>query len=62
MVNQHKQSVRGLRSIPQDIWDEFGTATRKAGTDRSSVVHEFIRWWLGKADAELPPRPLEDAR
>jgi hypothetical protein len=58
VVNQHKQPLRGLRSIPQDTWDAFEQATDRLGTDRSTVVHAFIRWWLGKEDADLPQRTL----
>ena len=38
------------------LWERFGEATAAAGTDRSTVVREFIRWYLRIPDAKLPER------
>lgn len=57
MANVHKHPARGLRGIPQDLWDRFETATGKTGTDRSAAVADFIRWFLREPDAKLPKRP-----
>lgn len=48
-----RQSFR----MPPDEWREFGEATQAAGVDRSAVVRDFIRWYLGKPGAGLPDRP-----
>jgi hypothetical protein len=42
---------RSLR-VDIELWDEFGAAIMPAS--RSSVLREFIRWYLGKPGAVLP--------
>lgn len=60
MANVHKHPVRGLRGIPQDLWDEFEAATSRAGTDRSANLGEYMAWYVGRPGAELPERPVDD--
>lgn len=43
--------------IEKDLWDQFGAACAAADTDRSAVLREFIRWYIGEPDAALPKRP-----
>lgn len=40
--------------VPEALWQEFGAAAKP---DRSEVLRAFIRWYLRKPEAELPPRP-----
>lgn len=57
MANQHKFPLRGIRGVDDDTWQHFGTAVNQAGADRSTVVREFLRWYIHAAGAELPERP-----
>ncbi len=57
MANQHSKKLRGLRQIDDDIWDDLGTATKSAGTDRSAVSRQFYEWYLRRPGAKLPARP-----
>lgn len=49
---------RNLR-IDDDLWDAFGAAVERASPelDRSAVMRELIRWYVGETGAELPKRP-----
>jgi len=38
------------------LWERFGAAAAAAGSDRSTVVRELIRWYLREPGAELPER------
>jgi hypothetical protein len=57
MANQHSKKLRGLRQIDDDIWDDLGTATTGAGTDRSAISRRFYEWYLRRPGAKLPTRP-----
>ncbi|CAM5718316.1 hypothetical protein [Streptomyces fumanus] len=46
--------LRQLR-IPDDEWVPFGEAV--GDRERTRVVREFMRWYLGRDGAELPERP-----
>lgn len=46
--------LRQLR-IPDDEWLPFGKAV--GDRERTRVVREFMRWYLGRDGAELPERP-----
>lgn len=43
--------------LPDEIWDEFGTAARSMRTDRSRLLVEFVMWYLRLPGARLPARP-----
>jgi hypothetical protein len=43
--------------VVDELWHRFGEAARAAGTDRSSVLREFIRWYVRDPDAKPPKRP-----
>lgn len=43
--------------MPEDLWTRFGEATAEAGTDRSTVLRDFMRWYLREKEAKVPPRP-----
>lgn len=61
MANMHKEKQRCVRGIPQDIWDAFEAAAAQAGTDRSALVHTFVRWYLKRPGVRLPTRPRPKA-
>jgi hypothetical protein len=48
--------TRPIRIEPA-LWESFGGATAEQETDRSAVLREFIRWYVGETGAELPERP-----
>lgn len=43
--------------VPENLWLRFGEATATAGTDRSAVMREFIRWYTREQGAKMPRRP-----
>ncbi|PBC71550.1 hypothetical protein BX265_6160 [Streptomyces sp. TLI_235] len=43
--------------IPDDEWLPFADAAQESGTSRAEAVREFIRWYLRRPGAKLPPRP-----
>lgn len=43
--------------FPSDLWRRFAEVARAAGTDRSKVLQNFIRWYIGDPDATTPERP-----
>lgn len=45
--------------ISEEDWAEFGDATGRAvpPSDRSSVLREFIAWYVHRRGAKLPKRP-----
>lgn len=49
--------TRPIRIDPA-LWEKFGQAVEAAGdSDRSTVLREFIRWYVGEPDAQEPTRP-----
>jgi metal-responsive CopG/Arc/MetJ family transcriptional regulator len=46
----------GIR-VPEDLWRRFGEQATANGTDRSSLLREWIRWYLHDPDAKAPKRP-----
>jgi len=57
MANQHKHKQRVLRGIPDDLADDFDTAAKRTGSDRSAVTRQLWEAWLGYPGAEWPPAP-----
>lgn len=49
---QHR-SVR----VSNEDWADLLTAARRLGSDRGTVIKQFIRWYLRRPGAELPERP-----
>jgi hypothetical protein len=39
------------------LWDRFGEATERVGTDRSTALRAFMAWYIGEEGAKLPKRP-----
>jgi hypothetical protein len=58
MANQHKEKQRCVRGIPQNTWDTFEKFATAVESDRSRLVHAFIRWFNREPGAKLPKRPL----
>lgn len=53
--NQPKTPPRQIR-IGEE-WYEFDVAAKSAGTERATLIREFIAWYLRKPGAKLPTRP-----
>jgi hypothetical protein len=52
---QHR-SVR----VPDEDWADLEKATKSLGSDRGTVIKQFIRWYLRRPGAELPERPGDE--
>jgi len=57
MANVHRHRQRVLRGIDDALADEFDTAARQAGSDRSAITRALWEWYVGRPGAELPQRP-----
>lgn len=57
MANQHKEKLRGVRGVDQQLWDDFEAATQRAGSDRSAELRRFMEWYVGRPSAEHPTKP-----
>jgi hypothetical protein len=57
VTNRHKYPACGLRSVPPDRWEAFKRNTKRAGSDRSTEVNEFMRWYNHEPGAKPPTRP-----
>lgn len=55
MPNQPKTPARQMRI--GDEWYDFDAAAKAAGTDRATLVREFIAWYLRDPGAKMPARP-----
>jgi hypothetical protein len=51
---------RSVRVSDAD-WADLETATKAVGSDRGTVIKEFIRWYLRRPGAELPEPPERKA-
>lgn len=47
--------------IPDADWRELEKAAAQAGTTRSALVQDFVRWYLRREKATLPRRPTSAA-
>jgi hypothetical protein len=45
-----RQTVR----VDPDLWEKFGELT---APDRSTVLRDFIRWYVREPGAKMPKRP-----
>lgn len=57
MVNQHRNKLRGVRGVDDELWDDFGDAVTRADSDRSAELRSFMEWYVRRPDAEHPQRP-----
>lgn len=53
--NQPRTQHRSVRISDQD-WGDLDDAAKSAGTDRGTLIKQFIRWYLHRPGAELPQR------
>lgn len=59
--NAPKTPSRPVR-LDEEDWEALGEAALAQGANRSAVIREFVRWYLGRPGAELPERPAASAR
>lgn len=43
--------------MPIELWNRLGEVASAAGTDRTAIIREFVRWFVREPGAKLPPRP-----
>lgn len=55
MPNARGTQPRQMR-IDDETWADFGEAAKLLGTDRASLVREFIQWVLRRPGVKTPPR------
>jgi Arc/MetJ family transcription regulator len=51
-----KGTTRRTIRVDADLWTRAGEQAVEGGTDRATVIKEFLRWYVGEPDAELPGR------
>jgi hypothetical protein len=47
---------RAIR-IDDALWQRFGEVAAALGTDRASLIREWVRWSVGESGASPPRRP-----
>lgn len=52
-----KQAIR----VSKDKWDRFGEAADAADTDRSTLLRQFVDWYLRERGGVLPERPPRES-
>lgn len=57
MANQHREKLRGVRGVDDQLWTDFGDATARADSDRSAELRRFMEWYVRRVNAEHPRRP-----
>jgi hypothetical protein len=57
MANQHREKLRGVRGVDDQLWTDFGDAVVRADSDRSAELRRFIEWYVRRHGAEHPRRP-----
>lgn len=59
VTDETKWKRTPLRSIrmEDDLWSGLDSAATDNGFDRSSLVRQLVRWYLGVPEAQLPQRP-----
>jgi hypothetical protein len=43
--------------LDDDLWKDLGVVARNLDTDRSTIIREFVKWFLRRRGAQLPERP-----
>lgn len=56
MPNKPGTQHRSVRISDED-WSDFDVAAKSLGSDRGTVIKEFIRWYLRRPKAKMPQRP-----
>lgn len=57
MANQHKEKLRGVRNVNDQLWADFEAATAALGSDRSAELRRYMEWVVRRPGAEEPRRP-----
>lgn len=57
MANQHRNKLRGVRNVDDDLWADFGDAVARNDSDRSAELRRFMEWYVRRPSAEHPRRP-----
>lgn len=53
-----RQTIR----VDEALWEQFGEQATKAGSDRSVLLRDFVRWFVREPGAKMPKRPEVDLR
>lgn len=48
-----RQTIR----VDEDLWARFGGQAEAIGKDRSTLLREFMRWYVREPGARMPKRP-----
>ncbi|MFD7413506.1 hypothetical protein [Kitasatospora purpeofusca] len=56
MPNVPKTQHRSVR-ISDDDWRDLLATAKSQGSDRGTVIKEFVAWYLRRPGAKLPQRP-----
>jgi hypothetical protein len=57
MANQHREKLRGVRGVDDQLWDDFGATVARVDSDRSAEIRRFIEWYVRRHGAKHPRRP-----
>lgn len=52
----NKTPHRSIR-LEDELWKPLEPAAKANGVDRSTVIRQFVRWYLRVPGAKLPQRP-----
>lgn len=47
--------------MPRPLWENAGAVASAQGTDRGTVIKQFLRWYTGEPGAELPSPATREA-
>lgn len=59
MANQHREKLRGVRGVDDQLWADFEAAVGALDSDRSAELRRYMEWVVGRPDAPEPRRPAE---
>lgn len=57
-TTERKTPQRTLVVEPED-WDELQVAAKAVGSNRATVLRQFIKWYIRRPGARMPQRPGE---
>jgi hypothetical protein len=57
-TTERKTPQRTLVVEPED-WDELQIAAKAVGSNRATVLRQFIKWYIRRPGARMPQRPGE---
>lgn len=59
MANQHRHKQKVIRGVTEELANDFDTAAKRAGSDRSAITRQLWEAWLGYPGAHWPPAPVK---